>query len=865
MDKSVKSSRKPTMLRRAVYLLKRAKHQQSLEFEQLLIRYVIFMFCTGYVLTMGISFAELTDDEISSSFLVSLFGNTFNTILFIHLLLRPLKTHLRRVVGLIVDVVSLTLFIKFGAEVASPFVAIYIWITMGYGFRFGVKYLFSATTLCVLAFSYIIATTHFWQQYFALSVGLLMSQVILPFYFATLIKKLTEAKAQAEQANAAKSQFLATMSHELRTPLNAIIGFSDVLRSSKLSGDQRQMVRSVGSAAGALLHLMNGLLDFARIESGKVSKVSEPVDLHKLLASIESIILAQAKHKGLGLSFSLSPYVPPLAVGDFQHLQEILINLCANAVKFTERGFISVHLDLQPAATGNGQNIRFSVTDTGVGIPKSQQEHIFESFTQAKETRKSSHGGAGLGLAICKHLVELMGGEIGVESTPGQGSMFYFTVPHQKTASAGQGDQLVFAPDQIFYISNQVEDRITNRIAGLGLDTFIISDVGKAVRTVIEKVADNGLRPVVVIDCRDPAVDISLLANQFAQERLLFDPVLIAVADAADADMKRFLDLECLLAVLTDNDTDQALRNIFRMASALVSEQAADLEGRAENSRHSRSLNILVAEDNRVNRMVAAKILEHVGHKVFLVENGEQALDALDHDEFDLVFMDINMPVIDGLEATQLYRYSHPDEPHLPIVALTADATEEGKRRCYEAGMDKVIHKPVTTDMFLDVIEALVPQIERRDREGLADTGAAAGNAVNVETHPRFQNAKAAILDPEKLKELRTLGEGSDFFETLMRDFAEDARILSDELEKSVNGRDVPAFRDANHALRSAAANIGALRIFNLCDKTGGMKREEIPVKGPQFIAALKEELLLVTKEISDLHHEPPLELDPIA
>src|SRR5581483_10013672 len=353
--------------------------------------------------------------------------------LFIHLLWQPGISVGRRLIGMVSDLGLFSYGMYVGGEAFAPLYPIYLWTIFGNGFRFGVPYLFAATATSVVGFGVAIASAPFWHDHRGLAAGLMAGLILLPLYVSTLIRKLSQAKRQAEEANRAKSAFLAGISHEFRTPLNAIIGLSDLLSKSKLDSEQEEMSETIGKSGRQLLALINSILDFSRAESGHITIKAGDFDLVSMLSEIRSMLALEAQRKNVALTFYCTARTPQLLVGDKNHLEEILTNLAGNAVKFTERVFVTIAVDAV-AHDADRTRLRFEVTDTGIGISPDAQNRIFDRFTQADETIIDRFGGTGLGLEIAKQLVELQGGAIGVESAPGKGSTFWFEIDFRTQA-----------------------------------------------------------------------------------------------------------------------------------------------------------------------------------------------------------------------------------------------------------------------------------------------------------------------------------------------------------------------------------------------------------------------------------------------
>jgi two-component system sensor histidine kinase RpfC len=373
-----------------------------------------------------------------------------------HMLYQPGVSVPRRVIAIFSDLGFLSWGIHAGDEALSLLYPIFLWIIFGNGFRFGLKYLFGAMLIAVAGFSAVVATTEYWGNHHKLAYGLIGGLVILPLYAATLIKKLQAAKHEAEQANKAKSLFLASMSHEFRTPLNAVIGMSDMLRDTKLNAEQLDMTQTIRGSARALLAQINDILNYSRIEAGQMPDVAADFDVLSVMGQVRSMLVAQAREKGVRLSLHIAPQTPLKIHGNGRALHDVLTNLAANAVKFTERGNISIAVGAIEQKDGSAR-LRFEVTDTGIGIAEASREKIFQSFTQADESIVDRFGGTGLGLAIVKQLVERQGGAIGVDSKLGEGSTFWFELTYRVCAREGGNPFPDLADTRVILLSRSAE------------------------------------------------------------------------------------------------------------------------------------------------------------------------------------------------------------------------------------------------------------------------------------------------------------------------------------------------------------------------------------------------------------------------
>ncbi|MEW8287324.1 MAG: response regulator [Candidatus Thiodiazotropha endolucinida] len=674
------------------------------EYQQALVRLAIWLFSILFM-WLGTSTEYY---PVGTSLYLSLYGCYF--VFFLAVLINVGYRHdlpFRKEIMLVVDVSATSLAIVLTSDAISPFYLIYLWIYLSYGTRYGKRLLLMATLLNFSAYNLVLIYLQSWQSHGFDAFFFLLLLLVIPLYQTFLLRRLYLAKQEAESAKKARGDFLTTMTHELRTPLIGVIGMTRLMQGTPLDMEQKEYLHSIQSSADLLKSLISDVLDLSKIDANRLELLPEWFDIRNLVRSVISSQAEVAHDKQIELLCHVDPNVGQELFGDRLRISQILFNLLGNAVKFTDKGYICVELEkVEDPGVFPQPHILLKVEDTGIGIPQDRQEAVFDSFWQADIGNARRFEGAGLGTTVVRDLTRLMGGTVEVVSQLGEGSAFSVRLPLQMRGGQLEGGEAFQLEGRciLIYEEDSKAMELHSAVAReLCMKVITANRPGDFLASL-----DNRVELLMVCDSLHDTSIQEILYKAHAVVPAL--PLIVAGYRGRMQDMGVIKNPENILfkPFLASEFAQMAMRALDIRSSRQLNLYPAEME-----PVDKQGINVLLAEDNAIAAKVISTLLIQRGHRVRITKDGSEALQAVSDEDYELAFIDLRMPNMDGLEFTRRYRSIEPKHRYMPIYALTANSVHEMFDRCVEAGMDGFLTKPVEPEMLDAIIEQCKLNINR--------------------------------------------------------------------------------------------------------------------------------------------------------
>ncbi len=747
----------------------------------------------------------------------------------------------RRMFTILFDTVAITGGMQLGGAAGAPLYLLYLLSAFGNGFRFGLPFLYLTTSLSLIGYPLVVMNSPFWLSHMALAVGFWIGLATLPVYVAFMFKRLYRAIRRGERATSEQARFLIEAGQELRPPLNRLLGVSDLLRETSLSREQREFADTICESANTAVAVMDNIVDYSAISGGTISLRRTEFDLHNMLNGAVRLLREQANKRSMSLGLQIDPRTPYQLTGAPAQLRQVLSNLITNAVAFARHGRLDVRV--RPLrANDTGTILRFEIEQNGSGEAARLLTRVSDRARREASTT-TPYDGTALRAVVAVELVKLMGGTIGVENQEAGASTVWFELPF----SPSPAEDVAVTSLQHTRVLLVSDERSPN----IGVVTGCLGEWGVQLETNDSASgafvrAESELRRghcyhVIIVDKLLIDIDARQFARALRKVTSSADTALVLIT-REDNDLEHRSLLEAGYSCLLSSPVDKKLLfNALHSAPVVErrgGERIVPLRARINRVGTAGRSRILVAEDNPTSQKFIARVLERAGHEVDLVHNGEEALDALECGDYDLVMLDMHMPVMDGVQTAKLYRFIYPNKNNLPFVMLTANATTEAKLECEAAGIETFLTKPIEAPRLLEIIERILERHSGGDLPDLRTDRDLLRQRERPAATELFDGAP--VLNLASLQEVESLGRGSDFFHELIQGFIRDGNGLLEKMQESLSQEDYADFRDASHALKGNAGSIGAVKLYKSCLQVERMSRADFELLGVQTLIDIR-------------------------
>lgn len=737
--------------------------------------------------------------------------------------LEPSRTP-HRIVCVFSDIVGLSYGMYLGELVGAPLFPVFLWVTLGNGIRFGNPYLYGSAALSAVSFCAVAFASNAWDfpNNMATPIGLTLGLLVVPAYVGGLLTKQRETLNALEEANRAKTEFIATVNHELRTPLNGVIAVADLLALEGLDTNQHRLLAMIQSSAATQLTLVNRILDVTKLAAGEMHRIEEPFFVTSLIREVYDVIHPQVHSKPLEFTVFIDPEIDLQIVGSAEHVRQILVNLCANAVKFTEIGHVALRVQVRES-TFTTQTLAFEIEDTGIGIPPDKIQRVFDPFAQADGGVSRRYGGTGLGLSIAVQLTELLSGGLTVTSEQHVGTKFELQIPLKRLPAEDRSIPL---------------KEITVVPIGFGLSSDAFQNECSQLGIVCKPEPCYQELPHI-LDDSDSRDSVILVANTSNDEHEARANAVIGIIGASSLPLVTIGMNSSLtrhaISALRSWPNRQLLANALHIAHAFSTTRQGPPK---EIKTDGRPLNVLLAEDNETNQAVIRMTVERAGHQVTIVSTGPQALEMLNSRTFDICLFDMHMPEMTGTEVAEICRFS-PEHRDLPIILVTADTSQSARDQAKKAGITRFVSKPIRPAELLAIIHESV--------EGNSEQPTPPSDN---RTHLRAVDG-SPILDENAIRELVTLSEDPQFLPLLFDGFLSDVTAGCTEIDKGLNTGDFEVVNESAHAIKGAARAIGAPAIASRVSGLSNVDPLRLKRDGRRLLALLREDIQKTREEFS--------------